>query len=211
MNWTYDPRLHRFRDARGNLVSMRDLITTRDRFVAAREAMAQALGESFASGAISLDDFEAQFRALTAETITAMQMFGAGGEAMLRQKPVHIARLVELLTRQIPYADAFLSELRAGEVSPEAAGARAAMYQAAGINAYEVAQSDDWGISLPYYPADGDTECHSNCRCSWEITTNWDEAQQRDVTYARWQTEGDDKVCDGCQGRADAWPGNVIA
>lgn len=212
VEWLYDPDEHRYyRD--GRVVSLREIVRTRDQFAAARQAMLRALGEQLAAGTITLAVWEVEFRRIVAETITALHLFGAGGEQMIRQKPVHIARLVEALERQIPFARSFIDEVRDGVVAADAVAARSELYVGAGITAHDQARADDWGITLPYYPADHGTPCQSNCRCSWEITTSTDEATGRDVTRAYWQTEGDSKVCSGCRSRGAEfpYPGVVVA
>lgn len=205
VEWLYDPDQHRYyRD--GVVVPIRELVRTRDQFAAAQQALLRALGEQLDAGTISITEWETQFRAIAAETLTALHMFGAGGEAMVRDRPIHIIRLIQALERQIPYANEFVRQVRTGEIETTAIAARSELYVGAGITAYEQARSDDWGITLPFYPADGDTECLANCRCSWELSTSLDEDTGRDVTMAVWQTEGDDKVCASCMGRGALFP-----
>ena len=208
--WKYDPITHVYIDPNGRRVTPRQLVSARDRFAAARQAMLHALGLQLAAGSITVEQWEGEFKRLVAETITALHLFGAGGEAMVRARSIHIDRLVQALDRQLPFATQFIDQVRSGELSGDAIAARSELYVGAGVSAYEQARADDWGVELPYYPADHGTPCESNCRCSWIIETAWNEQEQRDVTTARWQTEGDGKVCDGCMTRAREWPGNVI-
>lgn len=210
-DWRYDPAKHAYIDPAGKIVTLRQMVATRDAFVAARVAMAQALGDALAAGTITLDEFSTQFRALSAETLTALHLFGSGGAAMVEARPTLVARLAQLLERQIPYADAFIAELQDGTVTAEAAGARAGLYQGAGIEAYEQARADDFGIELPFYPADGSSECKTNDRCAWIIETRWNDELGRDVTYATWQTEHDENVCETCRQRGAEWQDRMIA
>jgi hypothetical protein len=210
--WTYDPQKRQYVDPNGRLVPIRELVRVRDQFASARQAMLRTIGEQLAAGTITVAEWEAQFRAIVAETITALHIFGAGGETMVRTKPMHLRRLVTALERQIPFANAFVSELQTGQIEATAVAARSELYVGAGITAYEEARADEWGVTLPYYPADHGTPCESNCRCNWTITTSTHELTGRDMTTAYWQTEGDGKVCDGCQQRAAEYPypGEVV-
>jgi hypothetical protein len=212
VRWEYDEERHRYlRD--GRVVPIRELVRTRDQFAAARQAMLRALGEQLAAGTITLAMWEAEFRAIVAETMTALHLFGAGGEAMLIKKPIHVLRLIQALDRQMPFAKSFVDDIIVGTTSLDAVAARSELYVGAGIMAYEQARSDEWGVTLPFYPADHGTPCQSNCRCNWTITTAVDEVSGRDVTMAYWQTEGDGKVCDGCRRRGAEYPypGVVVA
>jgi hypothetical protein len=213
VKWTYDPTANQYSYPSGRKVPLRELVRVRDGFAAARQTMLRELGEQLASGKIGLPEWEVQFRAIVSETISALHMFGAGGEQMLAQNPMHIVRLRMALNEQMPFSSRFVSQIYTGEVSPEAVAARSEQYVGAGIKAYEQARADNWGITLPYYPADHLTECHGNCRCSWSITTTTDATTGNDVTKAWWQTEGDDKVCADCRRRGADYPapGVVIA
>jgi len=209
--WDYDPDRHVWISPAGQIISFPQLITLRDGFASARQAMVRALGEELAAGTITMDEWAQAFKALSAETITALHLFGSGGEAMVRQRPALVARLATLLERQIPFADAFIAEVRSGAVSLDAVAARSELYVGAGIEAYEQARADERGIELPYYPADGSSECKSNDRCAWIIETRWDDELGRDATFATWQTEHDENVCDTCRQRGAEWQNRMIA
>jgi hypothetical protein len=70
------------------------------------------------------------------------------------------------------------------------------------VNAFEQGKAAAAGegkgvLVLPVYPADGETDCLSRCRCERAITSNDEESQWE----CRWITEGDDRVCSGCRER----------
>lgn len=209
--YTYDPDSHAYRDERGLIVPFRAMVSIRDGFVSARQVLVRDLAVLYTSGAIDLDTFITRFRAITAESLAALFLLGGGGAAAVTARPLSLSLLQTLLDRQMPFASSFFDDIRAGSLSDAEIGARAALYQEAAVTSYEQAAADSWGIELPFYPADHGTECESNCRCSWEITTVTNPDTGQDETYATWNTMGDAKVCSGCRQRASEWQNQRIA
>lgn len=202
-NWTYDNIRHKFVNAAtGAPLTQAQLIVVRDSFLSARSDVARALVRRYLAGEITFDVWVAAFRHETALTHAAMYQLGAGGSERMTQLSVWTQRLQTMLERQIPYANGFIDEVLAGLVTPAQMEERAALYMGAAVESYERANADDWQIDLPYFPADG-TLCLTNCRCSWNIETVIE--GDSEVTYATWQTEGDDDVCAVCEERGNEW------
>ena len=202
IEWVYDIGKHKYINAKtGRALTDKQVTAIRDGFVKAREAYVRGITNMYTSGEISLPTWTTLFEQATAETMTALHTLGAGGaeNAALTGDAL---KLQELLDAQLPYSRQFISEVEAGKLTDDQIAARAAQYQSAGIEAYEQAQANDWGIGedMPYYPADGGTECGPGCRCSWVIEDEFDGDDQ--VTYITWETNADDKVCADCAARA---------
>lgn len=201
--WTYDTARHAYVSvATGEYMSWAESVAIRDQFILARQQLARDLVARYIAREITFRQFALAFNALTAETFTALSMFGAGGAERWAQLPGAQRALDRLLQAQIPYAEGFLQEIIAGTLTPEAIANRATLYQGAAVEAYETANADDWEIELPYYPAE-DTICQTNCRCAWNLETVFEDDDE--VTYATWVTEGDDNVCDTCAERGAEW------
>lgn len=86
----------------------------------------------------------------------------------------------------------------------DAVAARSELYAGTVVHSFEVAQVEAIAVvrgrglrDLPYFPADGGTQCRSNCRCSWTIA--YDDIDR--IYRCTWNTEGDGKVCAGCAER----------
>jgi hypothetical protein len=97
-----------------------------------------------------------------------------------------------IITKHSPFAEQFVRDIGGGAVSEAQAAARAQLYAGASVESYEITNGAVRGAELPYYPADGGTECHSRCRCWWAFE------ESDGATNAYWQTAEDAGVCDGC-------------
>jgi hypothetical protein len=201
--WTYDPIAHVFRNAVGKTLTAKQMVTIRDAFILSREEHVKAIVAQWDVGEITREVMINLFRQATAETITALSVIGAGGQQRAGQIADFERILSDALGKQMPFADRFVQEILSGALSADDIAARAAQYQSSAVETYEQASASDWGIDLPYWPADHLTTCFSNCRCAWLIDTVFEGDDQ--VTFATWATEGDDKVCEDCAARGQEW------
>jgi hypothetical protein len=203
IQWEYDASKHVYRNkATGRKLTQRQVIGIRDKFIEGRQQIVRGLAEQLANGEITQPAFEAAFRAATAESFAAQQMFGAGGINNLATLSDPAKALQAMLDKQIPFADVFMQDIAAGKLSPDEIANRAALYQGSSIEAYEKSNAADAGIdSLPYWPGDWGTECKAGCRCSWLIDTVFDGNDE--VTIVTWETEHDGAVCPDCEQRGN--------
>lgn len=149
-----------------------------------------ALARRYAAGELTLSEWAAQFGAAIRQGTTAGYLLGSGGQNAATNDVLF--RLDALIAEQMPFAEQFIRDLGAANLSPEQMAARAQMYAGTAVTAYESARAYSNGIDLPTYPGMGDTTCLSRCRCSWTIETTDTEVM------AWWDTQGDEKVCDSC-------------
>lgn len=88
---------------------------------------------------------------------------------------------------QLDYLNGFADAIAAGDLSDDAITTRALSYAGSITNTWWQGATD--GAELPFYPADGGTECGNNCRCEWRGSAGgWD-----------WIAETD--CCPGCAAR----------
>jgi hypothetical protein len=203
VEWLYSLEKHQYVNAKtGRKLTPKQLTKIRDSFIKVREDSARALAERLASGEITQAAFEDAFRASVAETFAAQQALGAGGFENLAKLPGEVQQLETMLTKQIPFADQFMQDMKAGLLSNDEIAQRAALYQGSSVEAFEKANASDAGVGdLPYWPGDWGTVCKAGCRCSWEIETVFE--GEDEVTYVTWQTEEDGAVCEDCQQRGN--------
>jgi hypothetical protein len=204
MAWVYDSSLHRYTNGK-RVLSERQMLDLRN-------AIADGMGEESASlatrlldGEITLAKWAEEFAALIHDGVSAGFVLGRGGVAQMDATAVE--RLASLIADQLGFAKAFATDLAAsldlGTATVDGVAARSALYGGGAVQAFHVGQSLDWGIELPFYPADGGTECMGNCRCEWHIT---DTDEQIEAT---WVTAGDGNVCQGCEARGKEYgPGS---
>jgi hypothetical protein len=196
MAWVYDPSAHRYVDG-DRLLTERQLLDLRNAIADGMSTEAKSLARQLIDGVITFAQWAKAFAKLIRDGITAGFLLGRGGQAQLTA--VSTKTLDALVADQLGYAKSFASVVSdlidAGTATVDGVGSRSALYAGASVQAFHQGQSEDWRIELPYYPADGETECLGNCRCSWEVTDT-----DTEVT-AIWRTEDDHKVCEDCEAR----------
>lgn len=195
-NWGFDTRSNRYRDRdSGRFLGKRAVLDLRDRLVAAADTQMRTLASQAATGAIAPVAFRSGMRDLLRNVHGAEAIFGRGGIHAMTS--ADWGRLGGTLRTQYAYLDGFVADLANGALSEAQAMARAGMYANGGTLSFEQARASAWGLAgqLPCYPADGGTQCLSNCRCRWDIR------QTETTVDAYWRLSAGES-CPGCQGRA---------
>lgn len=135
------------------------------------------------------------FAATLARYHTAAQVVGQGGGALDARSRAVLTKAVQA---QLGFLDKWALEIQDQAAYTLGRQARAALY-AQGIKA------SYWKgkipmLPLPAMPADGTTQCLSNCGCAWEIT-ELDGDGNYDCTWQLGKTEN----CQTCRQRAADW------
>jgi hypothetical protein len=194
------------------------MIVIRDGLADSYEARMVALVADYTAGRIATVTWEDRFLTLIVEAASHGFVFGRGGAALMTNADWD--ELAVTVAKQTSYGGRFLSELEASidaqrgttplkaiRTALEArTAARASLYAGAAVEGYERGHAAAQGtptnrLTLPVYPADGGTTCMSRCRCNWIIKGD----EEARVWNAHWQTEHDEKVCDGCKGRGELY------
>ena len=102
--------------------------------------------------------------------------------------------VLKTLADQVDYLGRFTDAVEAGDLSDAQIRSRAAQYAQPLRTTYS--QAETAGADLPFYPADGGTECGVHCRCSWE---------QRGGSWY-WVMDPLADHCEDCRARADGSP-----
>lgn len=162
--------------------------------------VAEAIGElakGVNAGILTADAWQAEMANLLLAGHLAA--YAAGRDVAPRAlTPDEERRVAEIVAGQIPYLDAFATQVDA-DGWQAAMDARAQMYGRAMRQSYERGRAR--GLPLPAVPGDGSTECLSNCRCAWRI--RWIDRAAGDVD-CHWEL-GKAEHCDDCRDRARRW------
>lgn len=128
---------------------------------------------------------------------TAQRLGVSAGSQLVRARALSAAERAEIhaaVAEQRRYLARFAQAVAEGGLTDAQIRARATSY-ADSIRATE-SRAATWGADLPFYPADGGTECLTHCRCRW----------QRRGALWYWVLDAAAEHCDGCRVRADANP-----
>lgn len=193
-SWQYDVATATY-SSNGRALSQSQLRDVRDAVADGMIADVAAIVADWVAGKLTLAQWAAAFAEMIASSVIAGYLLGYGGTALLDDNAD--LDILALIAAQYLYAEAFAQDIadaiNRGEPMSEAAmRARAELYAGASINAYEQANAAAQGASLPYYPADGQTECGARCRCWWSYEHG------DGTTDAYWHTQEDNAVCPGC-------------
>jgi hypothetical protein len=154
------------------------------------DAMAPALGGSVAAFRRTMETAIA--RAHTAAYVAATaERTGVSAAAVKGLSRAERTELQARIAEQHRYLDGFVSDLKAGRLTPAQAQARAALYAGPARGTYYEARYP--GLSA--YPCDGGTPCLGNCRCHLE---------ERDGGI--WWVLSAAEHCAGCVDRAAGSP-----
>lgn len=192
MKWTWNPRTREYRNEDGRTIGEGDMPAIRDEFVTKSEGLGKDYAARIADGSMSVGTFEREMRATLKSMHMAQYTLGRGGRSQMG--PADYGRVGRLLRDQYGHLNDFARDIADGTQTEGQIGQRAQNFMGSSRQSYERGKAFNRGIDLPAYPGDGGTECHGNCKCSWDIQETPDE------WHAHW-TLGGGEHCNGCLGR----------
>lgn len=196
--WTYDSATHRYTSGK-RVLTEREMLDVRNAIADGMTEESASLARQLLDGIVTLAQWTRNFAKLLTNGIASAFLFGRGGKAAMDETAT--ATLSGLIADQHGYAKGFVkaiaAELETAEPKLNFVAARSELYSGAAVHAFDQGRAQDFGIELPYYPADGGTKCGGNCRCEWTITDTETGGQ------AVWNTVGDSKVCQDCIDRGN--------
>lgn len=200
--WVWDARAKRYRGSDGRFINQRKMTELRDQFVEAKGNVGGRLAGRLASGDMSLQEFELAFRWEIKSTFVDQYVLGKGGRNAMDAKAW--GTVGALVKTQYQYAHRFAQDIAAGKLSQAAIASRAGLYFDSSVQAFERGRTASYGpLELPQYPADGNQNCKSNCKCSWSIEE--DETEWR----CTWRSSSKES-CATCQANAANWSPLVV-
>jgi hypothetical protein len=154
----------------------KEMVTYRDKFVAAQKAKMVALTGQVTAGDIGMLRWQKEMRDVLRTSFIDQYVMAKGGRGNMT--PSDWGKIGRMLQGQEKYLRNFAADIYAGDVSKAQAAVRAAMYAGSSRQAFEAGKAAELGMpDLPQYPGDGGTVCKTNCACSWaivEVEGGWD-------------------------------------
>ena len=196
--WVFDDRSKSYRDtASGQYISPKEAIKRRDEFIEAQKAITDRLTDQLSSRQIDLNRWIMDMREVTKDTYSTEYMWGKGGRNNMTQRDWGI--IGRELRDQYGFLDNFANDMAQGKLTEAQARVRARMYIDGGTQMYERARSESMGLPrLSQYPADGQTQCLTKCKCHLE----YNKAESGWEVY--WVL-GDAEHCHDCEDMAAEW------
>lgn len=193
-DFRFDPETGLFVSATGATITAATLRRLRNLWADAQAGEIADLVAGLGAGKLPFDAFESNLRTWIATTVIGGYLLGRGGRAMLTGNDLFtVGAMVSDLVQRV---ERWLVELAVGRITLPQFGARAEGAAGSSVTAFDKGrEAGREGLSLPYYPADGGTECFDRCRCWWDIE------EYDDHWEATWHTMNDESVCPGCLDR----------
>ena len=180
--WSYDPKLNRYRDVLGRFVAHEQVIAWAYSYASTSGSVVASLGSQVATGLLRVGDWQGVMRDEVKRQFINQYIAGRGGLSQMTQRDW--GALGRMLKEQYHHLDGFAADIAAGKLSEAQIRARAQMYIDAGHLAFERGRAEAFGMpTLPAYPGDGQTVCLTHCHCNWMI----DEVKDADGLVVGWE------------------------
>lgn len=212
MPYRWDGDARRYRDERGRFLSRESALALHDAAIANAGDAVTRLAGLVSGGQISPADWRERMRHEIKIAYVQQYVAARGGVSQMTQRDW--GSIGGMIREQYRYLDGFVDAI-AGADPPLSEGyiaARSRMYANSAREASERAHARGRGLpagALPAWPADGSTQCLSNCKCHWEIEEERD-ADGNVVRFLAYWRLGAAEHCDDCMDRAAAWSPFVI-
>lgn len=195
MPYTYDQRLHRYRNSEtGRLVSLRTIEGLSEASSTQAADGQSNLVQQYIDNAVSADKLHDLLKDAIKRQAIREYALGRGGVQQMTAKDWGIVG--RFLRDEYKYLDGFIEDIRAGALTEAEMLYRIRLYGAHSSQLYE--RGKTWFLpKLPAYRGQG-SECQANCKCRWEIKAVTD---GYDCTWTRSAEES----CLTCIQRSSDW------
>ena len=204
MTWFYDPERRRYRDSEsGRTLNQNQVKGLVEQSINAAASNLSGITNLAGSGQLSPADFNRLMRDEIKYAHIREYLLGRGGLGQMTQ--ADWGSIGGMLADQYRYLGPFSDQI--GNLSEAQIAARAAMYIRSSREAYERAKTRAYGLAvndLPVYPGQGNSQCLSNCRCSWSIVEVRDNGALIGFD-AYWELGATEEHCGDCTGYAAAY------
>lgn len=167
-----------------------------DELLATVSGQVGQLMASLQSKKITIDEWHPAMQKLLATSNIAALFAGQGSRAFTEASKKYTT---DFLKAQFTFLQNFAVEVQTTEEYKAGWTPRAEMYAKAIRAPYEAGRTKM--LPLPAMPADGTTQCRTNCKCTWRI--EWINEEQGDAD-CYWVRHADDS-CQTCVERARRW------
>jgi hypothetical protein len=202
--WQWDTASRRYRNRdTGRYLSAASSKALRDDLVGRLARDTETLARRLTGGDLSLPAWEKLMQRQVKDAHTVQWAFGRGGRNVMTERDRE--DLAALVRGQWQYLRGFSEAIAGGTLSEAQIVARANLYPAASVQAYERGRASAWDVILPAHPSDGSTQCMTNCRCAWSLR----ERESDHAVLATWRL-GSAEHCADCTRRARQWAPLVL-
>lgn len=205
--WRYDPRTHNYRIVgKPGFVAFSVIKDLALQTASASGDMVENLCNQLINDQLRLDHWQELMRQAIKNEHLAQYMAGRGGKAQMTPRDYGI--LGYILKVQYRFLDGFAQDIAAGNMTPAQIIARARMYIDNAHQSFWRGRTEAFGMpELPSYPARGDTECLTNCRCEWQIVEERDPSGALLGWNATWvlDPKAAEVHCSNCPDLATYW------
>ena len=184
----------------GTFISAARRVEMRDEWTAAQKLITDRLATDWYDEKIKLSEWLEAMRQENRINYVEQYLLGHGGRNNMTQ--ADWGRIGQAVKKQNEYLQGFANDLmnRQPELTLNQIKARARQYVDGSTAMYERATALALGMpDLPEYPADGNQQCHSNCKCSWDIK------DMGDHWICTWVLDMAAEHCPDCLENAAKW------
>lgn len=202
-SWEWNDTTKLFRNLLTSVqVGAEELLDFRDGFIVDQISSIDSLVSQLRSGEITVQEYLLVARRHIKHVYLGEWLLGKGGvNAMMESDVQGVSNNV---LHQHTYFQAFVEQIRRGELSAAQIKARSRMYIDSATQAYERGRASSYGVGLPQYPGDGNQACLSNCKCHWKLV------RKEDKIHAYWIMNLFAKHCVTCRQNALKWSPLII-
>lgn len=214
-NWIYEKSTNRYRVTKegadnlnlrpGTFIGQKQRAELRDLWTISQKKITDRLAIDYDNGKIPLSDWVLSMRQEIKISYIEQYLLGKGGRNNMTQ--ADWGRVGNAIRRQNEYLQRFANDLmnKQPPLSLAQIQARSRQYIDSSTKMYERANALTRGMpDLPEYPADGNQNCHSNCKCRWNIK------EFDDRWECTWILDMEAEHCDSCLSNAQKWNPLVI-
>jgi len=204
-DWTYNPKTHNYH-RNGKFVAFRTIKALALQVAEASGDVVEALCSQLTNDQLRLDHWQTLMRSAIKNEHIAQYMAGRGGKAQMTQRDWGI--LGATLKVQYRFLDGFAEDIANGRLTPGQIITRARMYIENAHQSFWRGRSEAFGMpQMPTYPAHGDTQCLTRCRCEWVFEEVREEGGVLLGWDATWVLDPDaaEVHCPDCPDLAAAW------
>lgn len=185
----------------GTFVSVDTLNDGREKFIDHQKQRAQKLVGDLVEERTNMTQWVLNMREELKQVHLAQYMLAKGGKNNMTQ--ADYGRVGAVLREQYQYLNNFASDIVTRDLSEAQIRARMNLYFNNSNASFERGRAASHGLQLPAYPADGATQCKSNCKCRWDI-------QEKETEWHCYWRLGEAEHCDDCVSNAGVWSPLVV-
>lgn len=211
--WEWNKKLARYRVTKegasalglrtGTIIGQAKMVALRDTYTAASIVETNVLSAGLASGEVNLTKFVLGMRQQVKDAYINQYLLAGGGRNAMT--PADWGRIGREIRDQYGFLDKFAVDIQQGKLTAAQIQARSNQYINGSTQMFERSNALARGLpDLPQYPADGNQDCHSNCKCNWDIQdrgTSWE---------CVWVLDAAAEHCDTCIENAGKWNPLII-